>query len=251
MLRLPDVLRVLMENFWGWKRRTARLVRPLAERVGAGRLVAPEEVFDAFERLYREIEEVRDILLDETRTSARLVVNPARVVLEESRRSFAYLCLFGVAIDAVLINRVLPEQAGRGYFARWAERERAELAEIESSFPVPQLRAALRSRELDGLESLRALGRELYAERDPAEIFVQRRPIRLDKQGGKTRLSIDLPTARPDELEVASLGNELLVSVRDCQRRIALPASLAGLELASAQLTSGVLEITFESLDVA
>ena len=59
------------------KRRAAKVVRPIADRVGVGRLVAPDAVFEAFERLYGEIEDVQNILLDTERTSARLVVNPA------------------------------------------------------------------------------------------------------------------------------------------------------------------------------
>jgi arsenite-transporting ATPase len=243
LLRLPDVLRTLMDRFWVGKRRAARVLRPIAERVGAGRFVAPEEVFDAFERLYLEVEGVRQILLDEDRTSARLVVNPARVVVDETRRSFAYLCLYGVATDAVLVNRVLPAEAAGGYFAHWAERERAELAEIEASFPVPRYTAPLHPHEPIGVEALRALGRETYGDRDPAELFVRRRPLRLERLGGNTLLSIDLPTVRGEEIDVSVLGDELHVGVRDVRRRIALPTSLAGLTVASAKLLEGVLEI--------
>jgi arsenite-transporting ATPase len=232
-----------MDRFWVGKRRAARVLRPIAERVGAGRFVAPEEVFDAFERLYLEVEGVRQILLDEDRTSARLVVNPARVVVDETRRSFAYLCLYGVATDAVLVNRVLPAEAAGGYFAHWAERERAELAEIEASFPVPRYTAPLHPHEPIGVEALRALGRETYGDRDPAELFVRRRPLRLERLGGNTLLSIDLPTVRGEEIDVSVLGDELHVGVRDVRRRIALPTSLAGLTVASAKLLEGVLEI--------
>jgi len=246
MLRLPDVLRVLMENFWDWKRRTARVLRPIADRVGAGRFVAPEEVFDAFERLYEEVAWVRRILLDEERTSARLVMNPARVVVDETRRSFAYLCLHGVATDAVLVNRVLPAEAADGYFARWAERERAELADIERSFPVPILQAPLYQREPLGVDALRALAREVYGDRDPAERLSRRRPIRLEKRDGRTLLAIDLPTACSDEIDVSVHGDELCVGVRDVERRIALPDSVAGSAIASAQWAAGVLEIAFE-----
>jgi len=243
LLRLPDVLRTLMDRFWVGKRRAARVLRPIAERVGAGRFVAPEEVFDAFERLYLEVEGVRQILLDEDRTSARLVVNPARVVVDETRRSFAYLCLYGVATDAVLVNRVLPAEAAGGYFAHWAERERAELAEIEASFPVPRYTAPLHPHEPIGVDALRALGRETYGDQDPAELFVRRRPLRLERLGGNTLLSIDLPTVRGEEIDVSVLGDELFVGVRDVRRRIALPTSLVGLTVASAKLLEGVLEI--------
>jgi arsenite-transporting ATPase len=243
MLRLPDVLRTLMDRFWVGKRRAARVLRPIAERVGAGRFVAPEEVFDAFERLYREVEGVRQILLDEDRTSARLVVNPARVVVDETRRSFAYLCLYGVATDAILVNRLLPAEATAGYFAHWAARERAELAEIEASFPVPRFTAPLHPHEPIGVDALRTLGHETYGDRDPAELFVRRRPLRLERRGSNTLLSIDLPTTSGEEIDVSVLGDELHVGVRDVRRRIALPTSLVGLTVASAKLLEGVLEI--------
>jgi arsenite-transporting ATPase len=247
MLRLPDVLRLVMENFWDWKRRTARALRPVADRVGLGRFVAPEAVFDAFERLYAEIESVRQILLDEQRTSARLVVNPAKIVVDETRRSFAYLCLYGVATDAVLINRLLPAEAGHGYFARWAEREREQLADIERSFPVPLLRAPLHQGELIGVEALARLGRELYGERDPADHFSARRPLRLSKRDGATVLSIDVATLESEDVDVLVRGDDLWVGMRDFERRIALPDSLSGLAVTSAELVDGVLEVAFES----
>jgi arsenite-transporting ATPase len=220
-------------------------VRPVADRLGVGRFIAPDEVFAAFDRLYGDIEDVHQILLDVDRTSARLVVNPARVVVEETRRSFAYLSLYGVATDAVLINRVLPKNAAGGYFARWAERERTELLEIEQSFPVPRYSAALQPTEPIGIPALRSLARELYGTRDPADLFSRSRPIRLEKRDGRTVLEVDLPNASPGEVDVAAHGSELLIRMRDFQRRISLPASLVGLPLAGVTLEKGVLEITF------
>ncbi len=246
MLRFPDALRIFMENFFSLERRGARLLRPLIDRIHAGRLLPGEEFFDAFERLYREVEDVQQILLDGDRTTARLVVNPARVVVQETRRSFAYLSLYGVATDAVIVNRRLPAHAAEGYFARWAERERRELEEIDASFPVPILSAPLFPYELVGEERLRALARAVYGERDPASVFTHSRPIRVRKRRRRTVLEIDLPNATKDELEVALHGEVLLVRVRDAQRRIALPDSLAGRAIASARLEGGVLEVAFE-----
>ena len=137
MLRFPDALKIFMENFFDLERRGARLLRPLVARTHAGRLLPREEFFDAVERLFGEVEDVRQILLDEARTSARLVVNPARVVVDETRRAYAYLCLYGVATDAVIVNRLLPEIAAGGWFGRWAAKERDELAEAAPSETPP------------------------------------------------------------------------------------------------------------------
>jgi arsenite-transporting ATPase len=245
MLRFPDALRLFMENFWEIERRGARLLRPLASRVVGGRLVPKEAFFDAFERLYREVDDVRHILLDGERTSARLVVNAARVVVEETRRSFAYLSLYGVATDVVIANRLLPGDAVAGYFARWAEREAQEMAEIEASFPVPILRAPLHPREVVGEAELRLLAEEVYGCRDPAELFTRARPIRLRRRAGRTVLEIDLPGASKEEISLAVHGERLLVRVRDAERILTLPGSAAGRPIASARLANGVLEVVF------
>jgi arsenite-transporting ATPase len=141
------------------------------------------------------------------------------------------------------VNRVLPADASGGYFAGWAAREARELAEIERCFPLPILRAPLRPREPIGVAALAALARELYGERDPAALLARTRPFRLEKRGGCTRLSIELPGVARDEVEVAGCAGDLLLSVRDAQRRITLPASLRGHRVASARLAEGVLQI--------
>ena len=250
MLRFPDALRLFMEHFFDMKRRGVRMLRPLMSRLGADRLLPPEEVFDAFERLYREVEEVQQMLLDCDRTSARLVVNPARVVVDETRRSFAYLSLYGVATDAVLVNRLLPESATGGYFTRWAERERQELAQIEQLFPVPLYRAPLRKSEPIGVEALGELASEMFGERDPAELFTRSRPIRLKKRGGRTVMEIELPNVSEaelsrEEVEVWAAGAELYIRYRDALRNIALPASVAGRGVESVRVRDGVLEVVF------
>ncbi len=48
-----------MENFFDWKRKAARAIRPVAATIGADVYVPADEVFAAFERLYREVEDVR------------------------------------------------------------------------------------------------------------------------------------------------------------------------------------------------
>jgi len=120
-----------------------------------------------------------------------------------------------------------------------------ELADIESSFPIPRLRAPLLPREPIGVEALRALSREVFGDADPAQLFTRSRPIRLEKRGDRTWLEIDLPNAASEDVEVLARGSELIVRVRDAHRRVSLPASLAGRSVEGARLTKGVLEICF------
>lgn len=245
MLRFPDALRIFMTHFFEIERKGARILRPLMRGFDAGRLIPREEFFEAFERLYQEIDDVQRILLDNERTSARLVVNPTRVVVEETRRSFAYLSLYGIATDAVLVNRVMPESVGAGYFSRWLERERQELAIIDESFPVPIKRVSLRKAEVIGVEALEELAVDLFGDVDPAALLAEGRPIRIRRGGGRTRLEIDLPGITKEEVDVMLKGSDLHLRVRDGRRSISLPDSLSGRSIERVRLHASVLEILF------
>jgi arsenite-transporting ATPase len=188
---------------------------------------------------------VRQILLDGDRTTARLVTNAARVVVDETRRSFAYLSLYGVATDAVLVNRLLPPTAQDGFFAKWVAREQTEIAALESAFGVPLLRAGLRPAEPIGPDALRALAREVYGDRDPAAILHHGRPLRWRRVGAKTLLEIALPNVSKEEIEVAVHGADLHLRVRDARRAIALPDSLVGRVIEGAQLRGATLVVTW------
>lgn len=245
MLRFPDALAVFMGGVFDLERRAARLLRPILETAGVRGLVPGDEVFAAFERLVRDVDDVRQILLDGDRTTARLVTNAARVVVDETRRSFAYLSLYGVATDAVVVNRVLPEAARDGYFAQWAAREHEEIAALEGAFGVPLLRARLRAGEPIGVAALEALAEEVYGDRDPAAVLHRGRPLSWRRVGAKTLLEIEAPNVSKEEIEVAVRGEDLHLRLRDARRAIALPASLVGRPIESARLRGATLVVTW------
>ena len=74
---------------------------------------------------------------------------------------------------------------------------------------------------------------------------MRRRPVRLAKRDGAALLEIDLPSARADEVDVWLRGDDLFVSVRDFERRFALPGSMGGLPIADTRWRDGVLEVRF------
>ena len=244
MLRFPDALRLFMSHVFDLERRGARLLRPMLRGFDVGRLLPQEAFFEAFERLYEEIGDVQRLLCDETRTSARLVLNPSRVVIDESRRAYAYLSLYGVATDAVIVNRLLPASAGV-YFGRWREREREALEQIEQSFPTPIRRVSLRPGEVIGEDALARVSREVFAEVDPATLLATGRPIRIHREGDRTRLEIDLPGVAKEEIDVSVKGVDLHLRVRDGRRSLCLPDSLVGRPVERVRLRAPTLEISF------
>jgi arsenite-transporting ATPase len=246
LLSLPDIIQWYMEKIFPVERRIVGAIRPVAKRVTS--LPLPEDdVYDAVKRFYNRLEGVRRVLTDAITTSVRLVVNPERMVIAEAQRTFTYLNLFGYRVDAIVANRLLPDEVSDPYFDRWKQLQAQHLGTIEASFsPVPILRARLREQELVGADLLTSLGDELYDETDAADVLFTDDPMAITKEGTGYRLTLRLPFARKEELDLSAKGDELFVRVGPYRRTIMLPKILAARQLTSAKLTDDLLEITFE-----
>ena len=92
--------------------------RPLARTFDVP-LPGPE-VFDDVQRLVRNLIAMNAILRDREHCSMRLVMNPDRMVIKEAQRTFTYLNLYGYLTDAVIVNRVFPDDVEGGYFGALA-----------------------------------------------------------------------------------------------------------------------------------
>jgi len=245
LLSLPDILGRYMERVFPIGRRVSRVVSPLVARVTT-LPVADEGVFAATERFYERLAGVREILGDGRRTSVRLVVNPERVVIAEARRTYTYLSLFGYHVDAVVANRLLPDDVSDPWFARWKVLHAEHLATIDEGFaPVPVLRVALQPDEPVGLDALRSFADALYGDEDPTARFGVSDPLRVSQRGGGAVLEIDLPFTDREEIELGRRGDELLVRVGPYRRAMILPDSLRRRSVAGARLQDGRLEVEF------
>ena len=76
LLSLPDVMQWYIERVFPVERRIVKTMRPIVSRVTT-LPIAGERVFDAVERLHRNLDAVKR-MPDETTSSVRLVVNPRR-----------------------------------------------------------------------------------------------------------------------------------------------------------------------------
>src|SRR5439155_15170051 len=224
-LSLPDILSLYMERIFPMERRVAKLVRPILSRV-TSLPVAGDEVFDATRRFYDRLDGVRELLTDSRRTSVRLVVNPERMVIAEARRLSTYLALFGYGVDAVIANRLLPDAVTDPWFKAWKDAHAEHLSAIEEGFsPLPVLRAELAPEELVGVERLRTFGDLLYGDLDAAAVLHQGEPLTVDCRRIDIVLSLELPFADQDELELGRIKDELLVRVGPHRRRAGPPGS--------------------------
>ncbi len=118
LLSLPEVLSWYFEKVMPTERKIMRAARPLLTRITD--LPIPEdEVFTAAQSVFESVEGVKELVSSPEITSARLVINPEKMVIDEARRTYSYLGLFGYGVDSVVVNRVLPDVVADPYFERW------------------------------------------------------------------------------------------------------------------------------------
>lgn len=245
-LSLPDILARYMERLFPVGRRVNKILAPVLSRV-TSLPMADDGVFAATSAFYERLEGVREILIDPARTSVRLVVNPERLVIAEARRTYTYLSLFGYRVDAVIANRLLPEAVADPWFERWKALHLEHLKTIEDSFaPLPVLKVELAPEELVGVDALRGFADRVYGDLDAASILHEGQPLKITRRAGRTTLSLELPFAGKDELELGRRGDELLVKVGPYRRAITLPDSLRSRAVADASLKQGRLKVVFE-----
>jgi arsenite-transporting ATPase len=245
-LSLPDILSRYMERLFPIGRRVNRVVAPVLSRVTT-LPVAGDDVLSAVSRFYDRLDGVREILMDPERTSVRLVVNPERMVIAEARRTYTYLSLFGYRVDAVVANRLLPDAVSDPWFERWKELHTEHLQTIEDGFaPLPVLKVELAPTELVGIDALRGFGARVYGERDASSRLHTGQPLRITRRAGRTTLSLDLPFADREDLELGRRGEELLVRVGPYRRAVTLPDSLRNRPVVDATLKQGRLRVIFE-----
>ncbi|MGI8663725.1 MAG: ArsA family ATPase [Acidimicrobiales bacterium] len=244
-LSLPDILSWYMERLFPVGRRVNKSLGPILRRV-TNLPVAGDDVFSAARRFYDRLDGVREILTDPATTSVRLVVNPERMVIAEARRTYTYLSLFGYRVDAVIANRLLPVELIDPWFDRWRTLHAEHLQTIEESFaPLPVLKAHLAGDELIGLDRLREFAASLYGELDAAASLHQGEPLKVTKRGGAYTLTLQLPFADHDDLEVGRRDDELLVRVGPYRRALLLPDSLRRRDVTGAALKQGRLRVSF------
>ncbi|HEX2155235.1 MAG TPA: TRC40/GET3/ArsA family transport-energizing ATPase [Acidimicrobiia bacterium] len=245
LLSLPEVLSWYFERILPTERRILRAARPLLSRITD--LPVPEDrVFEAAHNVFGGIEEVKQLLGRSDITSARLVVNPEKMVIDEARRTFTYLSLFGYGVDGVIVNRVLPDEVSDPYFSRWHTIQKAHLDAVDAGFAdVPRLRLRLFDDEMVGVDRLRDMAGELYGETDPIGGYDAHSPFRVREDDSDVVLEMDVPFADRGDLDVYRQGDELYVQLGPYRRSFVLPDTLRRREIKGARLDGGVLTVRF------
>ncbi|MDE1820551.1 MAG: ArsA family ATPase [Euryarchaeota archaeon] len=245
LLSFPDAVQWYFDRFFKLEKRMMKVARPTVGRLMRTPLPS-DRFFESLEDLYLRFRRVRNMLSDPDRTSVRLVLNPERMVITETQRAYTYLCLFGLPIEMLVVNRVFSDQLDGKFFEQALAEQKANLGLIEEYFGgVPMRRSPRYPHEVLGLERLRRLGTDVFDAEDPTRIFARAQPVRFFSRSGKKYVKIELPFAGEEALEVSSRGDTLYVKVGWYRRTLLLPYAYIGAKLGKAVFSGGSLLIEF------
>ena len=245
-ISIPTTLDWYMKKIFKWERTVAKYVRPVAKRLTDIPLPG-DDYFQAIQDLFEKLKGVDQVLVDPEITTVRLVTNPEKVVLKETQRAFMYFCLYKMNIDAIVMNRILPDTVTDSYFSDWLKGQQRNFEQAAEFFnPVPIFPVNLFSGEIVGFDHLRELADQIYADRNPLERFYTEEPYQLIKENNNYHLKLKLPFISKKDVELSKLYEELVIRIGGFKRHILLPRQVASLNSVSAKMEGEYLNVVFE-----
>jgi arsenite-transporting ATPase len=246
LLAFPDIADWYFERIFHVVKNILKLARATIGRMVSTPLPS-DRFLDDIEVLRTKIRAVRELLVDPNMTSIRLVVNPEKMVISETQRAYTYLCLYGYTVESIVVNRIIPEEAGRSYFEEKLKEQSKYLKTIDEAFsPLRMFRAGLMPREVLGRAALVNLGSELFGKDDPTKVYSIESPMRMFEEGGSSVLSVKLPFLMNQNVELYTRGDNLTLQLGAFKKSISLPYVMTNKKVLNAEWAEGWLKIKFE-----
>ncbi len=247
LLSLPDVTRWWFEKILALTRGAAKILRPINKVLGrTNENVPQDDAWDEVRKLFDTLDHVRELLTDPEISSIRLVVNPEKMVIKETQRTYTYLNLYGYATDAIICNRIIPDEVTDPYFAQAKVKQRENIEFIHEAFgELPMLTSPMFGQEVTGLDALRKLADQLYHDTNPVQKLFDGKTHQITEQADGYQLTVPLPFADKKDLDIYRSRDELTLRVGPYRRNIVLPYTLWDLEIADAKFEQSTLNIQF------
>ncbi|MBC7108053.1 MAG: ArsA family ATPase [Methanomassiliicoccales archaeon] len=244
LLSFPEISNWYFDKLYRAFRNLLKIARVTVGKVMKTPLPS-EAVLSDIDELKERMKVVKEILTNPDITSVRLVVNPEKMVINETKRAFTYLCLYDLTVECLVVNKILPE-CNEVYFRQKLEEQRCYMDLINEAFsPLKILRAVQMPTELVGIKALEALGDMLFGDEDPTVIYSREKPMEIFEENGTETLSLKLPFSTKEQVELYKAEDSLIIQVGAYRRSITLPYSLINREADRAEFRDGRLLVRF------
>ncbi|MEV0779437.1 ArsA family ATPase [Streptomyces sp. NPDC050433] len=247
VLALPERLRRLLRRLLPAERQAARALRPMMAQL-AGVPMPAGWLYGAAARRDEELAAVQ-ALIEAGTTTVRLVAEPGPAAGDALRVARNGLSLYGLRVDALVPNKVLPTDSSDAWLATLAAQQQKCLdewsEEYGSAWPLRAVRHL--GRDPRGPDDLTDLGPDL-SDGTGAEPESSREAWWVEdrrEEDGLLVWALPLPGAVKADVGLVRRGDELLLTVGPFHRIVPLPAALRRCTVSGAALTDGVLKVRF------
>lgn len=246
LLSFPDMSEWYLDRLFNIVKRIVLMAKKFVGKVVDFPLPT-EAVFDTISEVKERMIKVRDILEDPKKTTVRLVVNPEKMVINETMRAYSYLCLYNKTVECLICNRVYPDDVDGEYFKKKLEEQKQYIELIHHAFdPMKIFFSYQMPTEMIGGKKLEYLADMIYGDSDPTAIYAHQSPMRFESTKDEDVIALSIPFVEKGDIELLKpKENTILVHVGSQKRLINLPLTMTKEELIGAELKDHELRIKF------
>lgn len=248
LLSFPDVTNWYLDKAFPLIRKLMRIAKSTIGKF-TDIPIPSDDVMESVEDIKDNMFKVKAILEDPERTTVRLVLNPEKMVIRETMRAYTYLSLYNKNVEALIVNRMLPDEAGESaFFKDKMEEQRANMELIHSAFDPMEIRCCYMMRtELRGRDKLREMARMIYGDEDPAKVYSDSSPLSFDTVDGQPAMVMRMPFVDSREVELFRIDpSTVMIHVGSQKCNIQLPDVLTHSEISGAEFKDDKLVIRFQ-----
>ena len=241
------------KQFFKLYKSMSSLARPMGKNS-----IPDEEFFNEVNVLLKQMEDINKFILS-PEVTFRLVLNPEKLSILETKRAYTFVHLYGINIDGIVINKILPTSKTVGeYFEFWADLHSKYLMEIDNSFyPTPVFRCQLQRTEPIGPDALHEVSKLVFGDQSPDKVYYTGKNFWIESKKSAHAeehleiLCIRIPFLKEAEnVEVKRMGTDIVVTVDRAQRIITLPRALYSLEMEKYVREDDLLRLLFREVPV-
>lgn len=219
-LKIPEMLSWYLEKFFGVGKGIIRTLRPISKYKYQINL-PDKEALDKLEITYQRLKKLENLLKDKTISTIRLVGLAEKMVIEESKRDFAYLSLFDYNVDGYFVNRLFADE-NVDFIKKRIQIQNKRLEEIEACFyNLPIYKIGLEAKDLKSLKDLEGFADRLNFKDSLLHIKAFEEGYYYEKMANGYILTMNI--GEVDDVEVYKKGSDINIRLKDIKRIVSLP----------------------------
>jgi len=245
LLKFPELMSWYMEKLFPIGRVAMKVLRPIAKI--AFKIEMPDkQAMNDIEKLYIMLTELQSLLKDRNICSIRLVTIPEKMVIEETKRNFMYLNLYNFNVDAIYINRIIPDNMDNSFFDEWKCIQKKYMEEIDSVFMnLPRFKIKWYEVDINGTSGLERIVKDSLDVKDILKVQNITFSDKFEKVEDGYKLQVYVPFGDKKDLELYETGSDISIKIGNFKRNIPCPNSLRKYSISKADFNENYLSIYF------